>query len=339
MPARPTVARLTAAGLLAAFLPLVGCDADSTDAAPDAVVNGPDQSTVLPVPPAVAKNESPAPAFAAPADGPFTVGDLTPDLPIPVVLNGGDVTATSLGDLRGQTVIVENWATWCTPCIAAIPHMNELTEQFAGDPGVRFVSVTSEDRETVEPFLEDHPIAGWVGLDADDAFARAFGITGIPTTLVIAPDGRLVVSTHPMRFTAGMIEAVRDGVTVRAERRPIPAFVVLAGEETKLEEPGPDDFGSYERGERDGFYEHVFRGAGVDNLLGVLAGTGRPVQDETGLNGRYNVTIRIPEDANPAEIAAAFEEATGLIVEEVEREAEYRVVEPKGGGDGWELRL
>jgi thiol-disulfide isomerase/thioredoxin len=46
-------------------------------------------------------------------------------------------TKLDAGSIRGNVVILEFWATWCGPCVVAIPHLNELAEEFKGKPKTR----------------------------------------------------------------------------------------------------------------------------------------------------------------------------------------------------------
>jgi thiol-disulfide isomerase/thioredoxin len=69
-----------------------------------------------------------------------------------------DGQAPDWADLAGTAVVLDFWATWCGPCIKAIPHLNQLVDEFAGRP-VRFISVTYEKEEVVRPVLAKHPCA------------------------------------------------------------------------------------------------------------------------------------------------------------------------------------
>jgi uncharacterized protein (TIGR03435 family) len=112
------------------------------------------------------------------------------------LLNAPEGASAEWGDLRGKVVVVEFWATWCAPCIANIPHLNELAERFRGQDVV-FIALTAEPRETVEPFLKRKPIKAWVALDTDDRAGKAYGVSAIPYTFIIGRDGKVLGETHP----------------------------------------------------------------------------------------------------------------------------------------------
>jgi uncharacterized protein (TIGR03435 family) len=103
-------------------------------------------------------------------------------------------------------VVLEFWATWCGPCVQAIPHLNDLAEKFRKEP-VQFVAITSEDEATVKAFLKKKPINAWVALDTDKAMNNAYGITAIPQTVVIGKDGKIAAITNPFELTE---ESMKD---------------------------------------------------------------------------------------------------------------------------------
>lgn len=110
---------------------------------------------------------------------------------------------------RGKTVILEFWATWCAPCIAAIPHLNKLAEKFASKDVV-FVSISSEERAVVEKFLARKTMRSSVVLDklVNDISVtqKAYGITGIPHTFLIDKMGTLRWHGHPNNLTDKVLD-------------------------------------------------------------------------------------------------------------------------------------
>jgi uncharacterized protein (TIGR03435 family) len=132
---------------------------------------------------------------AVAAQGP-KVGESAPSLSPKLLLNAPEGASVEWGDLRGKVVVIEFWATWCAPCIASIPHLNDLAERFQGKDVV-FISVTSEPQRTVEPFLKRKPIKGWVALDTDDRAGKTYGVDSIPRTFIVGRDGKILGETHP----------------------------------------------------------------------------------------------------------------------------------------------
>jgi uncharacterized protein (TIGR03435 family) len=112
--------------------------------------------------------------------------------------------------LRGKVVVVEFWATWCGPCIKAIPHLNDLVEQFKDKPVV-FISVTSENEEVVRLFLKNHPIKAAVMLDDFEVLNKAFHVVGIPHAFIVDTAGRIAAIANPQRIEAKNLEEVLAG--------------------------------------------------------------------------------------------------------------------------------
>lgn len=114
-------------------------------------------------------------------------GDPAPDFTLPV-LEGGEVTLT---ELRGQTVLIDFWATWCPPCEFQIPILNEVYRDYR-DRGVEVlgVSVDTEGPGAVAAYLEKHE-AVYPILMGSESLARKFGAPGFPALIVVGPDGRI----------------------------------------------------------------------------------------------------------------------------------------------------
>ncbi len=102
-----------------------------------------------------------------------------------------DGAERGLADVAGQGVVLNFWATWCVPCIAEMPALDELARQMAEERVA--VLALSSDRggaAAVAKFYKEKGIRTLpVLLDPRGDAARAFGVRGIPTTVVLDRQG------------------------------------------------------------------------------------------------------------------------------------------------------
>ncbi|WP_162006745.1 redoxin domain-containing protein [Roseimaritima sediminicola] len=106
-------------------------------------------------------------------------------------LDGSDV---ALEKHRGKHVVVlDFWATWCGPCIEALPLISKTAAQFA-DQGVVFYAVNvGEEKARIQEFLKQQELDLPVLLDPEGQIASAYGANAIPQTVLIGKDGRVEV--------------------------------------------------------------------------------------------------------------------------------------------------
>jgi len=104
----------------------------------------------------------------------------------------GEGRERALAEFRGAGVVLNFWATWCPPCVAEMPALDRLRGRMAGR-GIEVLAL-SGDREgapVVRAFFERHGIESLpVAVDRGLAAARALGIQGLPTTVLVDGDGR-----------------------------------------------------------------------------------------------------------------------------------------------------
>lgn len=117
-----------------------------------------------------------------------------PDTPVAPAfeLTGADDEVYRLADFKGKPLIVNFWATWCPPCRAEMPSMQRAWEQIEAE-GIGLIAINvGEDAETVQTFLEQVPVSFPLPLDTDSKVSQRWPLRGLPTTFVLAPDGRLI---------------------------------------------------------------------------------------------------------------------------------------------------
>ena len=138
-------------------------------------------------------------------------------------------SSVSWNSLRGKVVVLEFWATWCGPCVANIPHLNELADKFAGK--VRFIAIDDESTVTVKRFLVTHPMHAWIGMDQTQGTFRTYHVLSRPTTVVIDGNGRIVKTGVPEDVTPQLLSAVLEGAkrTEPAQPAQMIASVVSPG--------------------------------------------------------------------------------------------------------------
>jgi len=123
------------------------------------------------------------------ADKGIKVGDAFPDLA------GFQLEGRLPDSLKGKVVIVDFWASWCGPCKDSFPVMEELQAKY-GKKGLVVLAVNlDDDRAIMEDFLKKHPVTFNVVRDASKKLVARASIKSMPTSFVLAPDGR-VASVH-----------------------------------------------------------------------------------------------------------------------------------------------
>ena len=120
------------------------------------------------------------------------VGERAPDFAIAGV-DGGTVR---LSEFRGKPVVLNFWASWCTPCRKEFP----LFRTTLAEKGDQFQVVgvdTGDLRGDAKSFAEEQKAEWPIGFDADGSVARGYGVDPLPQTFFIRADG--TIASHVIR--------------------------------------------------------------------------------------------------------------------------------------------
>jgi thiol-disulfide isomerase/thioredoxin/outer membrane lipoprotein-sorting protein len=110
-----------------------------------------------------------------------------------------DGKAFSLDSLKGKTVLLDFWETWCGPCIRSMPTTDKLYADYK-NAGFLILGVdVDESRDTVEKFLKTKPLPYPVVLGTESGIPAAYGVTVFPTFVLIGPDGK--IASHQFGFS------------------------------------------------------------------------------------------------------------------------------------------
>ena len=97
-----------------------------------------------------------------------------------------------LSEFRDRKVVVADfWAEWCGPCLMAMPGLQELHDEFEGQQLEILAVNLGESPEQIQRFIERKGYTFRVVPDQDHSIGNLFGVTGIPTMVVVGADGRV----------------------------------------------------------------------------------------------------------------------------------------------------
>jgi peroxiredoxin len=118
-----------------------------------------------------------------------TLGMAAPDFSLKTLRTDKTVTLESL---RGKVVVLDFWATWCGPCVAGLPTMQKVTDAFK-DRGVVFYGIDLlEPAARVQSFVDKKKWTFSVLLDEKGEVAKQYKVNGIPHSIVIGKDGKIL---------------------------------------------------------------------------------------------------------------------------------------------------
>ncbi len=121
-----------------------------------------------------------APSFAQ-------TGAPAPQIALPVV---GDGTSDLNAD-RGKVVLVNFWATWCEPCKAEMPALQQLADELRDRPFRLYSVDLQEDADQIQAYEAQYGLRLYAVMDQDGDATRTYGVRGLPSTFLIDQRGIL----------------------------------------------------------------------------------------------------------------------------------------------------
>ena len=133
--------------------------------------------------------------------------------------NATAADALDMAKLKGKTLVIDFWATWCGPCIAQHPMIEEVRQKYATSPDVVFLSIDSDDDRTlVKPFLETQK---WTQrVYHEGGLGGLLNVSALPTILVIDPTGKSVSrmsGLNPEVFESALSARIDEARAVKAQ--------------------------------------------------------------------------------------------------------------------------
>lgn len=114
-----------------------------------------------------------------------SVGDAAPSFQLNQ-LDGGQL---ALSDFEGKGVVLNFWASWCNPCVNELPLLNEAYKL----AGIDMIAINvGEDEETVKKFVDRYELAFPIAMDREQDVKRQYRVAGLPLTVVIDEQGKLI---------------------------------------------------------------------------------------------------------------------------------------------------
>lgn len=140
------------------------------------------------------------------ANLPAALGMEAPDFELELIT--GEIFR--LSDQRGKVVMINIWATWCPPCVAEMPDINRLAQDYADDLVVIGVNC-GEDEDTIRQFVAENGYDYLFAADPDYTVSgRLYPTSAIPYTVIVDAQG-IVVQMH-RGGGEGMYEVLEDYV-------------------------------------------------------------------------------------------------------------------------------
>jgi len=114
----------------------------------------------------------------------------------------------SISDFQGKKVFINFWATWCPNCKVEMPHMQTIWEEFGEEVVVVAVDI-GESKDAVQKYIDKEEYTFKVLLDEKNEIAGKFGITAVPTSILLDENGNLIYGVRGAMSYESMVKFVK----------------------------------------------------------------------------------------------------------------------------------
>ncbi|HRZ98236.1 MAG TPA: TlpA disulfide reductase family protein [Paludibacter sp.] len=150
----------------------------------------------------------------------ITVGDRAPELVITDYIQNVPLDKS----FRNKYILLEFWATWCAPCLGAVPHLNELKDKYKNREDILVLSMTYEEPEKVKKTLARVKFKTAVVSDQTQKTLQNFGVESkgsitVPRTVLIDNKGIIKWIGNPNNLTDSIFDRFVNGMNLIQEKK------------------------------------------------------------------------------------------------------------------------
>jgi len=117
-----------------------------------------------------------------------SIGKMVADFKLP----DPDGKEVDFKKLRGKYVLIDFWASWCVPCRRSFPHMREVYKKFKSDKFEIYSVSIDEDKKAWLKAVKEEKNPWLQSLDTKNISQKGFAVTGVPSTFLIDPKGKII---------------------------------------------------------------------------------------------------------------------------------------------------
>lgn len=113
---------------------------------------------------------------------------------------GHTETPPELGELEGDLIWVDFWASWCAPCRRSFPWLNEMQSRY-GPAGLQVIGVNvDKERELATEFLDETPATFTISYDPEGRLAESYDVQAMPSSFLIDRSGTILARHYGFKL-------------------------------------------------------------------------------------------------------------------------------------------